>query len=211
MKLKFINDKDLSLILRAFKYVLPHKTKFIIALVSVLFSICLGLIQPILWAKLLTGLFGKNFDVVLTTILNLIVLYVVQSTVGFIQQVMFTSVNESIIYEIKKDLFDKILNLPTKAFDEIKTGEYISRLHGDAATLANIITNQLLNAVIDIIKVIIIGGIVFSINIWMALIILLTFPVSSYVFLLFGKKIRIKNREILKLSDLLFGNMQESM
>ncbi|WLY85454.1 hypothetical protein Q2T46_15650 [Thermoanaerobacterium sp. CMT5567-10] len=52
--------------------------------------------------------------------------------------------------------------------------------------------NQFLNIIVDIFKVIFIGIAVFSINIYLAVIVIATFPFSYFVFLKYGKILKRK-------------------
>lgn len=141
----------------------------------------------------------------------LTILYVFQIVIGFFQSYLFSSINENIIFDLKRDMYNKVLNLPIKAFDEMQVGEFISRLHGDASAITNIITNQFLSIIVDILKVVITGATIFSINLSLALIVLASFPFSFLIFAVYGKKLRDKNSELTILTDKYISNMQQSI
>ena len=63
----------------------------------------------------------------------------------------------------------------------------------------------------DIFKVIFIGIAVFSINIYLAVIVIATFLFSYFVFLKYGKILKEKNKETAKVNDDYFSDMQESI
>ncbi|WHE07782.1 ATP-binding cassette domain-containing protein [Thermoanaerobacterium thermosaccharolyticum] len=71
--------------------------------------------------------------------------------------------------------------------------------------------NQFLNIIVDIFKVIFIGIAVFSINIYLAVIVIATFLFSYFVFLKYGKILKEKNKETAKVNDDYFSDMQESI
>ncbi len=208
---KIISKNDFLLIKRALKYVKPFRIRFICLFICVISGIIIGLLQPLIWANIITNLFAKNFNEVLLNIIYVSALFIMQTIIGFIQSFLFSTLNESIIRDLKYDMYKKTLDLPVKAFDDIKVGEFISRLHGDANTVANIITNQLMNSIVDILKVLIIGFLVFNISFPLAIIVLISFPFSLLTYKKFGSKVRTVNKTLAKVNDNYFGAMQQSI
>jgi ABC-type multidrug transport system fused ATPase/permease subunit len=211
MKLNPFSKKDLSLIKRTANYVKPYKIRFLLAFLCVLSGIGFGLAQPLIWAKLLGSLFDKNYSILFTMVKYLVALYVLNAFVGFIQSYVFSTLNQKMIFDIKRDMFSKILNLPIKAFDDMRAGEFISRLNNDASVISNIITGQFLNSIINVLKVLIIGVAMFSISVKLSLVVLFAFPCTFIIFLFFGKILRKREAEIAKLNDSYFSNIQESV
>jgi ATP-binding cassette subfamily B protein len=211
MKLNPFSKKDIDLFKRTASYVCPYKLRFFWAFVCVLSGIGFGLIQPLVWAKLLTGLFGQNYEILVQVITYMVVLFILITLIRLIQSYLFSSLNQMMIFDIKKDMFHKILNLPIEAFDKMRSGEFMSRLNNDAGVIANLITGQLLSSIINILKVIIIGSAMFFISIKLSLVILIAFPCSYFVFIYFGRVLRKKQSEIAKLNDLYFSTVQESV
>lgn len=202
---------NLKLLKRSLKFISPYKFKFSLALLAIITVTALGLIQPILWGKILSKLFEKAFYEGLKFILILLALYTFRYLVSFFQDYMLSFINENIILDIKKDLYLKILNLPVKAFDDIRVGEFISRIQGDTSEIADIITRQFLSTLVDILRVISIGVIVFTISIKLSIIVLLVFPISYFVFTKFGKILREKNKLLSKELDGYYGSLNESL
>lgn len=209
MEVKFISKKDWLTLKRAIVYMKPYKLKFAISLISMLLNIGIGIMQPLLWGKLLTNLFEKKFNGVILNIAYILILFLINTLVQFYQNYLFSSLSQNIIFDIKNQMFRKILDLPVKAFDEIGTGEFLSRLNNDAVVIANIITNHLLNVVLNVLKVVFIGIVIFRISIPLALIVIAAFPVSSTIFLLFGKRLREKNNDLAILNDKYFRKTVE--
>ena len=176
-----------------------------------LLGIAIGLIQPFLWAKVLSSLFSKNSNQLITIIVYQIVLFILQIIIGHLQAYLFATLNQKIVFDLKQDLFKKILDLPIKAFDEMRAGEFTSRLQGDSFTIADILTNQFLNTLVDFVKVVVIGIVIFKISVPLALIVISGFPISAMIFIFFGSKIRFKNKELALLTDDYISCIQESV
>ncbi|WP_459481212.1 ABC transporter ATP-binding protein [Clostridium saccharoperbutylacetonicum] len=211
MIFKPFSSKDILLIKRAITYIIPYKFKFIGAFLCIISSIGFGIIQPLIWGNLLTYLFGENSYGVLISLIYILVINVAESGIGFLQSYLFAILSSNIIYDLKRDTYEKILNLPVKAFDEMRGGDFISRMQGDISNIANIITNQVLNTIVDILKVIIIGITVFTISLPLSMVIIASFPITYIIFLKSGKVLRKKNQEIAVINDNYFSTLAQSL
>lgn len=211
MKNKRIAKSDIILIIKIFKYARSYKIRFSIAFLCVISTIVFSIIQPLVWARILTNLFSINFSLVITNILYLSLIFIAQTLINYLQSYLFSYLNENIIYDLKSDMYKCIIDLPVKAFDEMRVGEFISRLQTDASAVVGVITNQLLNTFVDILRVIIIGIYMYSINIPLALIVTIAFPISFYISLHYGNKIKIQNKVLLGLMDTYFSYIQQSI
>lgn len=201
MKIKILKQDDLTLLKRALKYVFLYKIRFALAFLCILGGIGIGIAQPLFWGKILDSLFQKDMENAVINIVYSLVLGILANIVSFFQSYIFASLNQNIIFDLKNDMYKTMLELPVKAYDDINNGEFMSRLHGDAGEVANAITGTLINALVDIIRVIAIGITVFAISVKLALIVIATFPISFYIFNRYGKKIRASNKELSQTND----------
>lgn len=206
-----VRQADRILLKRAFVYLKPYKGTFILAFLCLLLSLGFLLLEPWLTAKIVTSVFSKNVTRLLKIISILGAVSVCSALIGWLQSSLYVRLNEKIVFDIKKDMFQKIVNLPTKAFDDIRIGEFISRLNGDAGAIANIITQQFVNLIIDILKVVVIGVIIFKISSRLSLAVTACLSLSYFIFLISGKILRKQNEVIAKLRDSYFSNVQETV
>lgn len=201
MKIKGLEKNDVILVKRVLKYVVLYKTKLLIALFCIISTIGTGIIMPLLWGRILDSLFQKNMDGAVINIIYSIMFGIFTNIISYLQSYVLASVNQNIIFDLKKDMYKAMLDLPVKAYDDIGNGEFMSRLHGDASVVANAITENLISTIVDIIRLIAIGITVFTISVKLALIVVFTFPISFYIFNKYGKKIRNSNKELSELND----------
>ena len=211
MKFKPLSKEDFVLLKRTGNYVRPYKARFLLAFICVLSGIGFGLAQPLIWAKLLTSLFGHDYSIMIKMVKYMILFFVLTTSIGFFQSYIFSTLNQKMIFDIKRDMFSKILQLPIRAFDEMRAGEFMSRLNNDASVISNIITGQFLNSIINLLRILIIGAVMFSISTKLSLVILIAFPCTYFIFLFFGKILRKKQSEIAKINDSYFSAIQESV
>lgn len=211
MMAKRINKKDLLLLYRAIKYIKPYLIKYISAFICILSNIGFELIQPLIWANMLANLFDKNIDGVLKNILYMSIFFLAETIVSFLQSYLFTFLSQNIISDIKNDMYNKLLSLPIKAFDQMRVGDFISRIHGDSDIIAGIITTELINTIVAFLKVIVIGVAVFKISVPLGLVSIVTLPISIYIFTHYGYKLRQLNNAKATINDNYFSNIQQTM
>ena len=87
-------------------------------------------------------------------IARMAVVYVVGLVTTYLQSRIMISVSQKAIYNIRKDLFDKVQTLPIRFFDERSTGEVMSRFTNDVDTVGELLNNsitQLINGVITVV------------------------------------------------------------
>jgi ATP-binding cassette subfamily B protein len=207
----FIKKDDLNLLKRAFTYVAPYRFQLIISLICVIFSVGLSLIQPLLWAKVVVNLFDKKFQAVLLYIGLTTLIWALNSIIEFIKNYFFAVINQGIIFDLRKITYGRVLNMPVRAFDDMRVGDFISRIQGDVSIVSGIITDNLVTIIIDILTVLIVGIIIFCLSLPLALITLISFPISFWVFSQFAKQIRKKTDAMLKTNDSFFSNLQQSV
>jgi ATP-binding cassette subfamily B protein len=206
-----MKKEEVSLIIRSLSYIKKYKFSFLITLFCVLMGIVFGIIQPLLLGKVITNLYSNNYQSTINNILTIFILFILQTGISAIQTYLFTYLNENIIYDITCDMYIKMLELPVKAFDEMRVGDFISRMQGDAATISNILTNQLPKALVDVLRVLILGVVVFNISVPLAVIVLITFPGSYIVSVKAGKTLRKENEHLKKSTDSYFSNIEQTV
>lgn len=209
--MKLISENKLILIKRLFKYVKPYIFKLILLSLCILSEIICSLLQPLLWGKIIQDLLGKSLELVCMDIKYFSAISILLLIVKFVESYLFNFLTTSIVYDLKIDMYNQILNFPIKIFDEISVGELISRLQEDTNSIATIITNELLTTIIDIFKIIIIGIAMIKINTMLSIIVLVTFPIYWIVFLKSGERIKGKVKELKKTNDEYLKNVEQTL
>lgn len=209
-KKSFISKGDIVLLRRAFSYLKPHKFLFGVTFVSIIIGMVLELFQPLLYGKIVDYILQSRIDLVWKTLLLIFGLTLANGGISLLETYLADLLSNRIILNLKRDLYDRLLSLPIKVYDELRVGEIISRLEGDVGTLSNIITFQSMYIVLDIAKIFGIGFIIFRINITLSFIVICAFPLTYLVMGLFGKVLRRKGMKMRKLSDNYYSFLTES-
>lgn len=200
---------------RLLAYLNPQRFKFILVFIFAIISTIFGIVGPKISAKAITKLvdglvakytaIGQNAalakagkpaeifipDIDFTYIGNILFillgLYLTSTLFGFLQQYIMAGVAQRTVYNMRKEIEDKLSRLPLKFFDSRTHGEILSRVTNDidniSTTLQQSLT-QLITSIVTIIGVIIM---MLTISPLMTLVVILTLPLYVSITALVAK------------------------
>ena len=116
-------------------------------------------------------------------------IYLINAVFGGLRSFFVRNLSEKIIYDIRTQVFSKLQNLSIDYFDKRSTGAIMSRVSSDTQQLKGFIIQASQNVVVQILTVIIIGVIMFSMHWKLALITLFPIPFVTLGARYFVKKI----------------------
>src|ERR1700744_4144140 len=177
---------DWNLLKRVMHYVKPYRGVFIIAAFLTVFLAGSALIQPILMQVTLDKyILGNNYDGLVLMVGLMIAQLAVQTVAQYYQTYLTNSLGQSVIRDLRIDIFNHIMSLRLKYFDRTPIGMLITRTVSDLETIADIFSEGLISIVGDLLLVLAII-ILMMIRDWkLALITLIPMPfllMSTYVF-----------------------------
>ena len=177
---------DWNLLGRVMKYVKPYRATFIIAAFLTIFLAGSALVQPILMQVTLDKyILASNYNGLILMVVAMIAQLAIQTAVQYYQTYSTNALGQSVIRDLRKDVFNHIMSLRLKYFDRTPIGMLITRTVSDLETIADIFSEGLISIVGDLLLVIAII-ILMMIRDWkLALITLIPMPflmLSTYVF-----------------------------
>ena len=133
------------------------------------------------------GTGGIDFDAIKHILLFTLALYVIGATFQFFQGWIMTQVTQKLIYQMRRDISEKINRMPMKYFESIPYGEVLSRITNDVDTLGNGLNQSVTNIITSIATMI--GTIVMMLTIspLMTGIAVITIPLSGALLALIMK------------------------
>ncbi|MFJ5718192.1 ABC transporter ATP-binding protein [Neobacillus sp. NPDC093127] len=186
---------------RLVSYLKPYKLQLVSVLITAIISTVFSIVSPKIMGnattKLFEGLMMKlnrvpgakiDFDYIGQIIILLIGLYIISAIFAYLQGYIMAGVAQKTVYNLRKEVEEKLNRLPLKYFDSRTHGEILSRAVNDvdniSTTLQQSLT-QLITSVVTIIGVIIM---MLSISPLMTLIVILTLPFSGVAIAKIAKK-----------------------
>ncbi len=170
-----------GIFLRLSKYVLGQWPLFVFALLLTLGSNQLSLLGPKYSGAAIDAIEferGVDFPTVWENIGYMLACYLISAILAYVLSVVMLHLSQRIIYKMRKQVFEKLTQLPVGFFDTHATGDIISHLSYDIDTINSTLSHDLIQVMTSL--YIVIGSLVFmwQISKPMILIFALTVPVS---------------------------------
>jgi len=177
--LEILSTYDGTVASRFLKYVLPYKKGAIIGVAAVIFFTFAVLSIPLL-VKYAIDSAVKQGDV---NLLNIIFFFLIGSALihffsNYFQQRIIREIGEKILFDIRTQMFAHLQKLSMSVADRSKYGSIMSRVLGDVGALQELFQAGVF-AIGDILTLVAITIIIFSLNWSMALAILLIMPIFA--------------------------------
>jgi ATP-binding cassette subfamily B protein len=135
---------------------------------------------------------GVDFTALRNTLLFVTVIYILSSLFSWAQAYIMAGVSQRTVYRMRRDVDAKLSQLPLRYFDSHPRGDTLSRVTNDIDNIANSLQQtmtQLITAVCTIIGVL---AIMFWISPLLAVISLLTVPLSIVVTIFVAKRSQVQ-------------------
>jgi len=177
---------DWKLLRRVMQYVKPYNITFIISAFLTIFLAASALVQPILMQKTLDNYILKDKYNGLVFMAELMIgMLVIQTIAQYYQTYLTNSLGQSVIRDLRIDIFNHITSLRLKYFDHTPIGILITRTVSDLETIADIFSEGLISIMGDLLLLIAVIGYMLFRDWKLALITLIPMPIlflSTYVF-----------------------------
>lgn len=182
---------------RLLRYARPYAKAFAAGIVAM---VVLGLSEagiPALLKPVLDGTFVDKDPAYLTWApLGLVALFVVRGLAGVASSLAFTAVGTRIVYDLRQDMFQRLMTLPTAFYDRSATGNLISKLLYDVNQVMQASTEVLTALVKDTVTIIALLAYVFWLDWKLSLLIFLIAPVIAITAVVLGRRMRRISRQL---------------
>ncbi|MGH4139566.1 ABC transporter ATP-binding protein [Clostridium sp.] len=133
---------------------------------------------------------GGNIDFVYiqNIIILLLGLYLISTVFGFLQQYIMAGVAQKTVYNLRREVEDKLSRLPLKFFDGRTHGEILSRVTNDVDNISTTLQQSLTQLVTAIVTIVGIVIMMLTISPLMTLVVILTLPLYITVTALVAKR-----------------------
>ncbi|MEU4213594.1 ABC transporter ATP-binding protein [Streptomyces sp. NPDC026206] len=131
---------------------------------------------------------GIDFDAVGSVLLWVLLIYVGASLFMFIQARIATNVVQRAVFRLREDVEEKLGRLPLSYFDKQQRGEVLSRATNDIDNIAQTLQQTLSQIMASVLTIVGVLAMMFWISWLLALVALVTVPVSVVVATKVGKR-----------------------
>lgn len=181
-----------STVRRLWDYLRQQRKGLILVFVLTLLGTTFNLITPYLLGTVAFDryILPGNYAGLALLCVWLLVLYVVASLTSWIQAYVMTAVSQQTVFQIRRDLFKHLHDLPLRFFDTHSSGDLMSRSTNDienVTTTLNQSVVQIMTSALTLVGTLII---MVWLNIWLTLVTLITVPIMFWLTRLITKRTR---------------------
>jgi subfamily B ATP-binding cassette protein MsbA len=124
----------------------------------------------------------------------LVIIFVFKGFFSYTGNYMMASVGQSVVRDIRNDLYKSILHKPISFFRGRSTGSLISRITNDIEKIQNAVSNNLADLIREALTVVGLAALVFYLNPTLAFISLVIAPLALIPIVQFGRRIRTTSK-----------------
>lgn len=176
---------------KVLNYIKPYSIYVLFSIILASVTVILTLYAPILIGKAIDFIVGKEnvkFDAIFSILKQLAVIIICTAVAQWIMNLCNNKITYSVIRDMRAEAFNKIEILPLSYIDSHSSGELVSRVIADVDQFADGLLmgfTQLFTGVITILGTLFF---MFSINVWITLVVVIITPVSLLVAAFIAKR-----------------------
>lgn len=193
-----------TLYLRLLGYVKPHWRMFALSIVALILTAATEPMLPALFKPLLDqGFVAKDQDFIRWVPVLLLALFLVRGITSFISTYCMAWVGSRLVMDLRGAMFDKLMTLPTRYFDQNPSGQLIAQLAFNVTQVTQSATSSLTTLVRDTVTVLGLLGYLLWLNWQLTLVVFGMAPLTLWIVRVASKRLRGLSRKAqLNIGDL---------
>lgn len=183
-------DTSKSTIAKVLTYIKQYRFLLLCSVLLAFASVLLSLYIPVVVGEAIDKIVGPGEvdQTILTLLVRIVVIAVFTAFCQWIMNTINNKITYQVVQDIRNEAFEKIQKIPLKYIDGQSHGDIVSRVIADVDQFADGLLmgfTQLFTGVVTILATLVF---MFSINIWIALVVVLLTPLSLFVARFISKK-----------------------
>lgn len=178
---------DFHHLLRASVYIKKYLKRMILALSLSAIGGITALFGPMLTQRALDeAIPNKDMQMLITLVVILIFTYAISVVFTTIRSRIMVKVGQGIIFDIRRDLFAHLQKLPFQYYDDRPHGKILIRVVNYVNSVSDMLSNGLINVVLEILNLIFIVIFMFLVDVKLSLVVMAGVPILA-AFMLYMK------------------------
>ncbi len=133
----------------------------------------------------------------------LVIINIFSATFTYLGLSLISTYSQKIIFDIRKDINDKLSRLPLKYYDTTSVGDFMSRVTNDIDNISGALRDGIFTFISAFVLIISMVILMFYINVYMALIIIISLPLSAFA----SKSVISKSQKYFKQKQKVLGEL----
>lgn len=177
---------DVQLLQRVLVYMKPYRSTFVWSVILTLAMAAVAPLMPVLIEYTIDNFVLKengNGLIVMGILMTILLFF--QNGIRYFHTLLTNTLGQSVIRDLRVDVFDHIMDLRLKYFDRTPIGRLITRTVSDLETISDIFSQGLIQIIGDLLQLAVVIGVMFYTDWRLTLIVLTPMPImilATYYF-----------------------------
>jgi ATP-binding cassette subfamily B protein len=177
---------DYQILKRLFGFLLPYKSKFTLLVFLIIIGAILAPALPLMIQTTIDGpIASGNYSQLALYLGIMVVILISNAVISYFNTYEAGWLSQQIIHDIRKQVFQKIIHLKLKYYDQTPIGKLVTRTISDVESLSEVFSSGFAAIAGDFLQLILIISVMFYLDWKLTLISISTIPlllISTYIF-----------------------------
>ena len=180
-----------------YTYTKIYRLKIFLAVIFMLISSGLNVIPPYLFKSIVDEVLISRNTLMLNIIcVIVVVIFGLKAITLYLQRYFMNEAGQGVVMDIRNSLYNHMMRMKLGTIYASRTGELMSRITGDAATLQNIVTTTFIDLLFNLITFMGMFAFIIYINWKLTCLIVIVLPFVGLLLSFAGKKLRIAGHNV---------------
>ncbi len=188
---------DLPTLKRLYRFVKPYQKQFFLLIGVIILSAVLAPLMPLLIKYTVDGpIAGRDLNGLVVMMIVMVCNLALRGIVQFTNTYLSGWLGQNIIMDIRMQVYEKIVSMRLKYFDNTPIGRLVTRTISDVETLSEVFSEGMAAIVGDILQLVLIIGVMFYTDWRLSLVSLSMIPLMLFSTYVFKEKIKDSFNEV---------------
>lgn len=188
---------DLPTLKRLYRFVKPYQKQFFLLIGVIILSAVLAPLMPLLIKYTVDGpIAGRDLNGLMVMMIVMVCNLALRGIVQFTNTYLSGWLGQNIIMDIRMQVYEKIVSMRLKYFDNTPIGRLVTRTISDVETLSEVFSEGMAAIVGDILQLVLIIGVMFYTDWRLSLVSLSMIPLMLFSTYVFKEKIKDSFNEV---------------
>jgi ATP-binding cassette, subfamily B, bacterial len=195
---------------RVLRFAKPYRRQISVFVVLVVIMAALAVAPPLLFKQIIDeGVLQGNQRLLVILSLTVAALAVLQAVLNLVQRWFSSTIGEGLIFDLRTQVFDHVLQMPVAFFTRTQTGKLVSRLNSDVIGAQQAFTSTLSTVLTNLISLVLVLAAMLVLSWQLTLAALIMLPIFLIPAKIVGRKLAELTRRQMQLNGDMSATMTE--
>ena len=195
---------------RVLRFAKPYRFLIAVFVALVVILAALAVAPPLLFKEIIDhGVLQGDRRVVIIVSLILACIAVLQAVLGMVQRWFSSTIGEGLIFDLRTQVFDHVIQMPVAFFTRTQTGKLVSRLNSDVIGAQQAFTSTLSTVLTNLISLVLVLAAMLVLSWQLTVAALIMLPIFLVPAKIVGRKLSELTRQQMELNGDMSATMTE--